>query len=284
MSFKVILRGGGSKVIFEASSPVSESASVNYDDFNIVHLPTNIWAFRNSTGRHFSISGKLVSRSVSEANTNASYLNIVRAWKSPDFGNSGATPPIIFLSAYNNKNLTNVPCILRSYSWVYPDEVDYIFTSNEPMPVIGNLNIDLDEAYSPQQITAGNWKIKLSNQSNNIISFIDTSTIDFSSLDESFQGLAAGDLTRFPSIGNSLVDFNNPDSIYKNPSSTESNSMEITESTKQISQVSQNPYITGITSSQQVQASIPLSSGQVVSNNDPFGRSSNLPVENFIED
>lgn len=157
--YKVRITGGGGYVRFEASSPVSESRVANYEGYNIVHLPTSLWAYRNTNGRHFSIAGKLVSRTPNEATANAGYLTTVRSWVLPAFGTSGATPPIVFLTAYDNKQINRVPCVVLSYNWTFPDDVDYIYATSEPMPVIGMLTIELEEAYSAEQITAGAWKI-----------------------------------------------------------------------------------------------------------------------------
>lgn len=157
--YKVRITGGGGYVRFEASTPVSESRVANYEGFNIVHLPTSLWAYRNTNGRHFSVTGKLVSRTPGEAAANAGYLTTIRSWVLPSFGDSGAPPPIVFLTAYDNKRINKVPCIVLSYNWTFPDDVDYIFDTDEPMPVIGTVTVELEEAYSAEQITAKAWKI-----------------------------------------------------------------------------------------------------------------------------
>ena len=66
--FKVRVTCGNDIVIFEASAPVNESRSANYEGYSIVHLPTDIWAYRNTTSRKFSISGKLAIRLSSKIN------------------------------------------------------------------------------------------------------------------------------------------------------------------------------------------------------------------------
>jgi hypothetical protein len=172
ISYKVSLTGGCSRVIFEASSPVTESRSANYDGFNLVHLPTDIWAYRNTTARHFGITGKLVSRNAGEAAANSRNVDLIRSWILPDFGGSGATPPIILFSAYYNTNLTNVQCLIKSYSITFPDDVDWIYDNaklnagntvgSSAMPVVCTIQIDLEEAYTPEQIQQQNWKIKMS--------------------------------------------------------------------------------------------------------------------------
>jgi hypothetical protein len=159
MSYKVRITGPGGKVTFEASAPVTESRQASYDGYNIIHLPTTLVAYRNTDGRRFSITGKLVSRTPDEAAQNILHLNLIRSWILPDFGSTGATPPILRIFGYNNHNLDNRQVILRSYSWSFPEDVDYIWEGGEAMPVIGVLQMDLDEVYSAEQITTGAWKI-----------------------------------------------------------------------------------------------------------------------------
>jgi hypothetical protein len=101
----------------------------------------------------------LISRTVAEANTHANYVNLARTWVEPGFGSTGATPPILKIYGYNGKNLNGRQVVLRSYTWNYPDDVDYIWESTEAMPIIGILTLEFDEVYSAEQITAGAWKI-----------------------------------------------------------------------------------------------------------------------------
>lgn len=157
---KVYLRGPDGTVVFEASAPLSEDRQASYQGFNIVHLPTAIVAYQNTTGRKFGITGKLVSRTAKEAGTNAKYLDYVRKWILPDFGGTGATPPILKLTAYKNNNIKELQVVITSYAWTFPDEVDYIWDGAVPMPVIGTLQVSLEEVYSAEQVTARKWRIK----------------------------------------------------------------------------------------------------------------------------
>jgi len=158
---------GDAFVVFEAFSPISEGRSVNYQNNDIVHLPTSILSYTNTSARHFEIAGKLVSRTPSEAMANSYYVDVIRSWALPDFGNSGATPPVLYLSAYYNKNINKVPCLLRSYGIAYPEDVDWIYINSDgtsladPMPVICTIQVTLEEAYSPAQITKQNWRMTM---------------------------------------------------------------------------------------------------------------------------
>ena len=157
MGYKVTLTSGGESVVFEASSPITESRASNYDGFGIVHLPTELWTYKNTGARHFAITGKIVSRNANEAQTNSYYVDLIRSWILPDFGGSGATPPIVKLSAYLNTNIREVPCILKSYGITFPEDVDWIFDgvgnssaagpvmSSSAMPVICQIQVELED-------------------------------------------------------------------------------------------------------------------------------------------
>lgn len=164
--FKVRLTGPGGQVVFEASSPLSEQRSADYAGYDIIHLPTSLISYRKTSARNFEISGKLVSRTANEATANAGILDLIRTWILPDFGSTGAAPPILTLYGYRNRNVDGRRVVLKSYSWSFPDDnMDFIFSGDQPMPIIGMLQIGLEEVYSAEEITQGAWKITGVNQS-----------------------------------------------------------------------------------------------------------------------
>jgi hypothetical protein len=165
-SYKVRLVGpGGQQLVFEASASISEDRSANWDSYNIVQLPAEIAAYRNSGSRHFSITGKLVSRTSEEAQQNLHYLDLARAWTLPDFGGTGATPPFLKLYGYNNNNIDGRQVILKNYSWSFPDESDYRWVGEvgktQCIPIIGGLSLTVEEIYTAEQITNKLWMINM---------------------------------------------------------------------------------------------------------------------------
>lgn len=295
MTYKVEIKGGGGFVRFEASSPISESRVANYDGFNIVHLPTSIWAYRNTNGRHFSINGKLVSRTVGEAKANAGYLTTIRSWVLPGFGTTGSTPPIVFLTAYGNKQIKSVPCVVLSYSWSFPDDVDYIFDAPEPMPVIGTISVELEEAYNAEQITRGAWKI--APQSDGEFSYVGTvgssstntsinTTLPYS---EDFGGLASSTIVGSLTLGNALssnqLGVSSISDLPLTNLAESLNSSEISTETQDNLSLN-NRFITGFTSdiiSRNSLITIPVTQPPLTISNDSFGRSSELTIPTFGE-
>lgn len=165
--YKVKLQSGDKKIIFDVSpSSLSESRGANYDQWNLVHLPTDLYAYRNTSSRSWEVQAVLVSRSGKEAVKNSKILNTVRFWVLPDFAKTGAPPPILRFSAYGDPNIEKVTCILRNYSWNYPSDVDYVFADDKSpvdhkMPIIGTLSLSLLEIYSAKQIQERAWEIKM---------------------------------------------------------------------------------------------------------------------------
>lgn len=159
--FKVRLKGPNGEVVFEASAPLAESRTAAYDGYGIIHLPTSLISYKNTSSRTWQIAGKLVSRTPDEATANAYYLDIIRSWVLPDFGDTGATPPILTLYGYRNKNIDGRKVVLKQYDWSFGEETDYIYTGGQPMPVIGLLNVTVEEVYSAAEVTDKKWKMDI---------------------------------------------------------------------------------------------------------------------------
>lgn len=164
-TFRVKLRSKqtGEVVVFYVSPNINESRSVSYETISPVHHPGSIQVYKTTNARNFNVNGKLVSRTRKEATQNMIYMNLLRSWTMPYYGKGtannpetmdklGAPPDILNFRAYGRYNLENIPVILTSYSWTYPDNVDYLPTlSGDPFPVMVDLSLMMVETYSPDQ-------------------------------------------------------------------------------------------------------------------------------------
>lgn len=185
------------QVVFDATPEFSESRTVNYKSIDPVHAPGGIYMYANTNARTFSISAKLISRSVFEATKNLAYMQYLRTWTMPVFGTIGANPApgegilgappaLLLLTAYSKgnpgsqavqktvpasdqtpipaigNNIYQVPVIITQLDIPYPSDVDYIPTINSiPVPTIVTVSISLVEAHSPnayQKFTLQDFK------------------------------------------------------------------------------------------------------------------------------
>lgn len=158
-------------VIFETSpTSLTESNTTTYSTLDPVHMPGNYRVFKNTQSRTFSLSVRLLSRTKSEATTNGMYLQRLRAWMKPYFGEGtrkdtpnllGAPPEVLYLYGYTNQqqsrartqavfNYHRIPVVIESLGVTYPDNVDYISTnSGEPIPILFSIDLALGETHSP---------------------------------------------------------------------------------------------------------------------------------------
>ena len=81
--------GDLNSVIFEVTPQFSESGNVEYTPVQPVHLPGGIQTYKYTHSRTFAISAKLISRNSADAIKNMKYLQTLRSWRYPFFGNSG---------------------------------------------------------------------------------------------------------------------------------------------------------------------------------------------------
>ena len=156
-------------VEFLVMPQVSERRNVTYSEFQPLHHPGHIMKYRDSSSRSWGVNAKLVSRSISEADQNVKYLNNIRSWSVAPYGNGtrlnkdfpidrgaiGGPPSTLTFSGIGESIIPTVPVVLTSYSWTYPNDVDYIETSDkydrQQFPVILDISLELTESYSPNQ-------------------------------------------------------------------------------------------------------------------------------------
>jgi hypothetical protein len=162
---KVKITSLKSTVIFDASpNSLGETRRASYDPWSLVHLPVDLYAYKNSSSRTWSISAPLISRTPEEAEANAGKLHTIRSWLLPDFALSGAPPEILKFYAYSDPNINGVTCILTDYNWSYDNVTDYIVGNGSmethKMPTIGTISLTLVEVYTATEIQNRVWAIK----------------------------------------------------------------------------------------------------------------------------
>jgi hypothetical protein len=284
--WKVRLSCNGIEIVFEASAAVSESRSSTWDGYAITHLPTAILSYRYTSARKFGVQAKLISRTPAEASINAGYLDLIRSWILPDFGGTGATPPTCIFNAYGNSNIQNLPVIIDQYNWSFPEDVDYIFTGSHPMPVIGLLTFELQEIYSPLEITQQKWKMnEVASPDSNTLGFNQSvnrtlNSLGFASgtpsvagLGTGFSGLANGSVPGDPSLGSIS-------SLGSNPVSGAAGISNSPEIKSFAASVNSNPFVTGVSNDISSTPTAPFSQPSVTQG-DAFGRSS-FSVDSLI--
>lgn len=132
-------------VIFNVSPGISESRSAEYWDTGQPG-PVGVTVYKITQNRRFSIGGQFLSRTITEADTNYGYVNILRSWMVPEQSFRGK-PPIIRLNGYQ-KQFNNIPVVLAELSINYPDDVDYIEGTEAMVPILQKVDLTLIECHA----------------------------------------------------------------------------------------------------------------------------------------
>jgi len=89
------LVGGGdpdtirnSQVTFDVTPTFVESGSVEYTPVTPVHMPGSMQVYKHTNSRTFEITAHLITRNTSDALKNMKYLQRLRGWRMPYFGQS----------------------------------------------------------------------------------------------------------------------------------------------------------------------------------------------------
>jgi hypothetical protein len=83
--------GDINSVVFEVTPTFTESGGVEYTSVQPIHMPGSIQTYKYTNSRTFSITAHLISRNTADALKNIKYLQTLRAWRYPYFGNSATT-------------------------------------------------------------------------------------------------------------------------------------------------------------------------------------------------
>lgn len=135
---------------------LSESRAARYATETILHSPEGFNSYEGTDQRTFELAGKFFCRNDREIRINNKVLQVIRSLVMPDYNSTGAPPTPVELHAYGSHNIHALPCLVRSYSMNYPNDVDYVVSGEGKgditMPIVFDLTISLTEQHSVAQL------------------------------------------------------------------------------------------------------------------------------------
>lgn len=161
-------------VEFDAMPEVSEIHSVEYEPISAPHMPLEFQKYKGTKSTQWQINGTFTCRTRDEAFRNFVYLNNLRGWTKPYFGENqriqfgdggsrgklGAPPPVLGFSGWRGL-VGTVPVVVTGLNWNWPKDCDWLPTGvtdpegkEIPFPTVMVVNIQLVESYAPNQVNA----------------------------------------------------------------------------------------------------------------------------------
>lgn len=165
---KVTLKENGTAnaVVFEVMPEIVEQHTVEYEAIAPPQFPGSFQKYKGNSATQWQVNTTLISRNSTEAAQNLRYLQMLRGWTKPFFGDRtansfknklGAPPPVLTLSGLRDL-VGPVPVVITSLNWTWPKDVDYISTGIKgsdgnyiPFPTVIQVPIQLVESYSITQ-------------------------------------------------------------------------------------------------------------------------------------
>lgn len=125
-------------MVWNVTPTISESRVVNYDVEQPVHTNSGFNNYKNTANATYTVQGTFYANSGKEAQyllacmiflrsmTMMDFGRIAADSQNPDFAVAGAPPPILLFSAYGRYMFNDIPVIIKTVSFNFTDDVDYV--------------------------------------------------------------------------------------------------------------------------------------------------------------
>lgn len=152
-------------ILFPYSPQIQHVQQVNWSAQNMTHTNYQPQVFINSANPKININeAKFTATTTADAEYLLAVLFFFKLVTKMNFGTKdalrGTPPPVLELSAYGQSQYKNVPVVIASINYSYPNDIDYVtvkpdFSGGgvaETVPSVMSLSIDLLVQYNIKNI------------------------------------------------------------------------------------------------------------------------------------
>lgn len=146
-------------LMFPIAPTISENVEVNYESYDMAHGLMPIQAFRSGGQKTLTVTGMFTAQTDIEARYCLACIHFVRSFSKMNFGdsdpNAGTPPPILVFNAYGDAMFHNLPVVISSASFEWPNDVDYVYTTAKTASVtsVKNANSMIADGWVPSKFT-----------------------------------------------------------------------------------------------------------------------------------
>jgi len=116
-------------VIFPYTPKITTSYNANYSRADLTHSNYTNYFYQSSNVGDIGITAKFTAQDTTEAQYLLAVIHFFRSATRMFYGQDaqrGAPPPLVFLTGFGQFQFQNHPCVVQSFSYDLPDNVDYI--------------------------------------------------------------------------------------------------------------------------------------------------------------
>ena len=118
-------------VIFPYTPTISTTYSANYDVTDLTHSNYKGQFYKNSSVGEVAVNGIFTAQDTQEAEYMLAVIHFFRSVTKMFYGQDaerGTPPPLVYLFGLGQYQFNNHPCVVKSFNYSLPNDVDYIRT------------------------------------------------------------------------------------------------------------------------------------------------------------
>ena len=117
-------------VIFPYTPSITTAYKANYSSYDLTHSNYRGYFYQNSYTDQINLSAEFTAQSTADAAYVLAVIHFFRSVTKMFYGQKdtqrGSPPPLVFLSGLGDYQFNNHPCLVSSFNYVLPADVDYI--------------------------------------------------------------------------------------------------------------------------------------------------------------
>jgi hypothetical protein len=140
---------GTSGVVFPYMPKIETSYTANYSDTALTHSNYKGYFYNSSFVGDIGITGTFTAQDTREANYLLAVIHFFRSVTKMFYGQDaqrGSPPPLVYLSGLGNYQFNNHPCVVKTFQYSLPNDVDYIRTKPNNYNLNFNDNLNKTQA------------------------------------------------------------------------------------------------------------------------------------------
>tara|TARA_Y100001954_G_scaffold205967_1_gene228332 strand:+ start:861 stop:1469 length:609 start_codon:yes stop_codon:yes gene_type:complete len=145
-------------IMFPIQPDVIYSQGVNYSPYDMAHTNYTYMAYRNTPSPDLQLTAQFASVTEDEARYTYSVIHFLRSVTKMFYGlgqktpAAGTPPPVLEFSTFGDKQFSNIPVVVTTFSTTYDSNVDLkLFDGDTQIPVLMTIFIQLAVQINPDK-------------------------------------------------------------------------------------------------------------------------------------
>ena len=116
-------------IIFPYTPTIQTQYSAKYDSYNLTHSNYRGYFYQSSQVGDITVTGTFTAQDTAEAEYLLAVIHFFRSVTKMFYGKDpqrGSPPPLVELSGFGEYQFNNHPCLVASFNYTLPNNVDYI--------------------------------------------------------------------------------------------------------------------------------------------------------------